>query len=254
MNMLDRDVDQLFNAKLGELEVQPSDELWAGITAKLNKEEKKPVKWTDSFYLRAAAGVIIVLSIALLFVNKEGTKHITKTISLTTPIQSKLKLQQHPVTVNGDVANNTTTIKYASAAAAPLKPKHKLFNTHKAPTPVIANDAVFTPVNMNEAVVVNRPHVDDIQAIGAKPDIYITDALTTTVNPIKQLTSNSSPHKVRENLPKRKIHNLSSLLNVVIAKVDKRDDKIIEFEDAGEDGAINVTGVNLGLIAVKKEK
>ncbi len=50
---------------------------------------------------------------------------------------------------------------------------------------------------------------------------------------------------------KHKIHNLAGLLNAVVAKVDKRDDKIIVFGESDDDDS-NVTGVNLGIIKIKK--
>ena len=52
---------------------------------------------------------------------------------------------------------------------------------------------------------------------------------------------------------KHKIRSLGDVFNVMISAVDKRKDKIIEFSNTDEDDA-TITGVNLGIIKVKKEK
>jgi hypothetical protein len=47
---------------------------------------------------------------------------------------------------------------------------------------------------------------------------------------------------------------LGGLINALIAKVDRRQDKLIEFSDSDDDDAeSNVTGLNLGLIKIKKQ-
>ena len=51
---------------------------------------------------------------------------------------------------------------------------------------------------------------------------------------------------------KHKIHSLGDLFNVMIASVDKRKDKFIEFTDTDEGD--NITGINLGIVKVKKEQ
>ena len=50
---------------------------------------------------------------------------------------------------------------------------------------------------------------------------------------------------------KHKIHSFGDLVNLVVDKVDKRKDKVLEFTDDG-DGDSNLTGVNLGIVKIKK--
>ena len=50
----------------------------------------------------------------------------------------------------------------------------------------------------------------------------------------------------------RKIRSIGSLVNFVIAKVDKREDKLIEFKDSDEGS--EVSGINLGLVKIKSKK
>ena len=46
---------------------------------------------------------------------------------------------------------------------------------------------------------------------------------------------------------------LGGLINLVIAKVDKREDKIIEFDESDEDES-NLTALNLGILKIKRNK
>jgi hypothetical protein len=52
---------------------------------------------------------------------------------------------------------------------------------------------------------------------------------------------------------KRRIRSFGDLINVVVSKVDKRKDKLIEFSSKDDDESL-VTGINLGIIRVKKEE
>ena len=67
-----------------------------------------------------------------------------------------------------------------------------------------------------------------------------------------QLTA-QSPRPKPKPVKKHRIRSLGDVLNVVIAAVDKREDKFIEFSNTDEDDA-TITGLNLGIIKVKKEK
>jgi len=50
-----------------------------------------------------------------------------------------------------------------------------------------------------------------------------------------------------------KIRSFGDLINVAVAKIDKRKDKIIEFTDDDDDES-TLTGINLGIIKIKKGK
>ena len=53
--------------------------------------------------------------------------------------------------------------------------------------------------------------------------------------------------------PKHKIKTFGDLVNVVVRKIDKRKDKLIEFTDVDDDES-TITGINLGVLKIKKEK
>jgi hypothetical protein len=50
----------------------------------------------------------------------------------------------------------------------------------------------------------------------------------------------------------RKVKGVGGLVNFVIAQVDKREDKLIEFTESDE--GTEVSGINLGLLKIKSKK
>ena len=51
---------------------------------------------------------------------------------------------------------------------------------------------------------------------------------------------------------RRGIHNFGDLVNIVVAKVDKRKDKAIQFTDSDDDES-TVTAVNIGPVKINKD-
>jgi hypothetical protein len=82
--------------------------------------------------------------------------------------------------------------------------------------------------------------VKESLAITAKPEL-VAAQLPVTAQP------NAAPAKTRH-----RIKSFGDLVNVVVAKVDKRKDKIIEFTDTDGDES-TITGINLGFVSIKKE-
>jgi hypothetical protein len=81
-------------------------------------------------------------------------------------------------------------------------------------------------------------HIEEVPVFASTPQVIPTQVATA---------NKQAPAK------KHKIRSLGDVFNVMIAAVDKRKDKIIEFSNTDGDDA-TITGVNLGIIKVKKEK
>jgi hypothetical protein len=56
-------------------------------------------------------------------------------------------------------------------------------------------------------------------------------------------------NEAEQTSPRQKIRSLGDLVNRVVAKVDPREEKIIQFTD--NDEGTEVSGINLGLIKFK---
>jgi len=126
-----------------------------------------------------------------------------------------------------------------------ISPAINITDTGKAVQPVIAS------VPYREQVI--EPVVPDIatqlavkQSIAETPDLGTKPNLVSAQVPAMD-GQHAGPVKTRH-----KIRSPGDLINAVVEKVDKRRDKIIEFTD--DDDETNVTGINLGIIKIKKEK
>jgi hypothetical protein len=97
---------------------------------------------------------------------------------------------------------------------------------------------VIKPVVPDTATKIMAKHIEEVPVFASTPQVIPTQVATA---------NKQAPAK------KHKIRSLGDVFNVMIAAVDKRKDKIIEFSNTDGDDA-TITGVNLGIIKVKKEK
>jgi hypothetical protein len=252
MDMQDKEFDRLFNSKLGEFEMEPSPRVWDNIADELHG---KKAKRSIVPYLSIAASVIILASASILFFNQTESTYVkpvkqnkvvakneeptnvatvgkTDAVPVITdnPVQ-ELAVVNHP-TQTSPAAVNTTA---ATQNTDEIKPKATVTEPVQTSQPVLA--AITQPTQVIEAVVPGKE-----TPLSVKTEQVIIEKTTTVMA--------AAPAK--EPVKKRGIHSLGGLINVLVAKVDKREDKFIEFTDDEENGS-NVTGVNLGILKIKKQ-
>ena len=264
MEMQDNEFDDLFRSKLEGFEAAPSANVWAGIDAELNGKIRKKILMP---FLSIAASIIVLVGAGLFFIPQKQPVNSYHTVK-----KGDTKTSQ-PVVAVVLVKNDSNS--------AHLKPK-PVAGRHKTPASAgsIAN---LTPAKVvNNIPVKNTPEIigqntqaktDDQLAIVSRPQkpndlnkaVVPDDSTPLSVRQTADIPATFTPKPVvlttqvpvinnRDIAPvkaKRKIHNLGGLLNAVVAKVDKRDDKIIVFGESDDDDS-NVTGVNLGIIKIKK--
>ena len=253
MDMQDKNIDEIFRLKLEAFEMEPSESVWPRIAYEMD-----PVKRKRSLapYYGVAASVIILVSAGIFFIPQKakinGERHsvnnIAKTVTKSSPNKSENVLPDQ---------SNSTTPKQSSIAvhhykAANLNPVQKIspeiktLDSGKTGQPIIAS--------------VTQREQERIEA--AVPDmatqLSVTQPAAETTGFINKpsLAAAQLPYADRQNdgfaKPRHTIRSLGGLINAVVAKIDKRRDKIIEFTD--DDDETNVTGINLGIIKIKKEK
>src|ERR1700759_5644949 len=89
MSMQDKEMDELFRAKLDNLEIQPSDKVWKGIVLELDGNKRKrsliPI-------IRIAAGIIVFIAVGLFFMLK-GNKSVDNQMANQTGVkQQRIRL------------------------------------------------------------------------------------------------------------------------------------------------------------------
>ena len=266
MEMQDDEIDDLFRSKLDGFEMEPSINVWRGVTAGLQPRKGKGLLMP---FLSIAASILVLITAGILFTPQRrgvAVKHsaltkVTKTHSSHTIVAQ---------------ANNTPA-NYAPdltlAENKPSKPINKIASNNKAETVkvtpgenVVVNGKREIPAQPVEqpviASVITKPDGKDVVLPGNEtkllPKQPVDEARTSfTTKPVliaDQLPVQNSTEVVPDLKPKHKIHNLGDLLNVVVAKVDKRKDKVIVFANRDGEEEATVTGVNLGIIKFRKEK
>ena len=248
----DKELDKLFKQRFEDAEFQPSEDVWGKISAKMDRKSK--VKKTLPVFWMAAASIVVVLSASLWFYRPVEVIRLQgkdQQIILNTP-ESPIsdlgtgapKLDPHQPEIKG--------FDFSKLVAA----EENSFNTPKEVTlpkrssieitkqDVLASNTMLRR-NMSEValtpkeVKVPRYTGDQSQLDVTQPDMIASVEVTRDdFIPEHQQT------------PPRRIRSVGSLVNFVISKVDRREDKIIEFKD-GDEGS-EISGINLGLIKIKK--
>lgn len=256
--MQDNELDELFRSKLGGLEMQPSAHIWDNINATLGQEKKRP--WLRT--LSIAATLLVILSAGTWFMLDKPAKveqgqvasRVKKTdavqqIQPDTQVETPAKTEVEPVAAVTEPANNIAVVKRQPVV------KHETANIPNTPGGVKETIVAAPQNNQTEQVLAAVPV--NTMSNRVVPEVALTAKAIDTLPSALKTTSPVNPLAVTAQEPEKKkrrgIHSLGGLINAVVAKVDKREDKFIEFTETDEDNA-NITGINLGLFKVKKDK
>jgi hypothetical protein len=264
MKMQDNEFDELFRSRLDNFETEPSANVWEKVDNELNSHKRKQ---TLTPVLGIAASIIALVTAGILFIPqktnlKSGKQAVNNSIvKVTRPFNTPQVVRNRPNknVLNSDKVNKTSMVANRIDRVSAIKSnKHaqaeKLVastveqnKSDKTDDPALLASNPQTEHNIIKAVVPDErtqiainPHIEETTSFITKPTIIATEPSIIEKQDVIPLKS------------KHKIHSLGDLINVVVAKVDKRKDKIIEFTDTDDES--NITGVNLGIIKIKKEK
>lgn len=246
--MSDKELDKLFQHNFDAFETEPSAAVWEGITAELDKTSKKKafsVRWM------AAASILVVLGAALFLLRPE------KTTKLRAKTNSATVMKRRPANTGSDTAPQQKLIAYKPAVAAravkttAVKKRMMAATAKTRPEaddiPEIKEAAKEIAANTEKTHVVPERHAA-VQPVAGEAGINEARAhqpvLASSVAAHTNETAADTPAA-----PRRRIKSLGDLVNRVMAKVDPRQDKLIEFKDTDE--GTEVTGINLGLFKIK---
>ena len=249
--MQDKEFDRLFRDKLEDLEINPSRNLWPGIEAAT--EDTRRTRSIVPF-LSIAASIIVLIAAAVLFMPKRTAIVYQQPIRLTAKVNkpATYKPVVSPKPAQPIAATPATSIAIVSSATTLHKPRkikidEPTVKQEAEPTTEIAQQPVIAEVPVTKPA--SQPAVVDSATMVAAQAVQQTQSAKPAeiaAIPVKDEPVATQPAK------KHRIHSFGDMLNVVIAAVDKRKDKFIEFSNTDGDEA-TITGINLGIIRVKKE-
>lgn len=249
--MLDKDFDKFFKSSFEDFETEPAADSWAKISEKINRKRKKkafPVFWA------AAASTIIVFGIAIGLFTKP-----TRTIKLHPDGKDEVlaELAEEQKETARPVKNIATFNKTVEVPVLNIAKAEKLNESNVSVENIV----------MDEPALVNEPHhLEYAATYDAKPirpklvteqlleqeeitDLKKQGAVTLGENKEIFLADASTENSA---ISKRlKISSVGDLVNFVVGKVDKREEKIIRISKTNESDN-EIIGINLGLIKFTK--
>lgn len=246
----DKELDKLFQQRFEEAEYQPSADVWGKISAKM--DQKKPGRSFPVLWM-AAASVVAVIGAGLWFyrpvqvIRLQGTTQQMVQDIPESPISDlgtgAAALDPHQPEIKGFDFS-----KLASSEEKSFNVPQEVAVPENSPEPVAKQEAVAsnnTRRNTMDALLQTKKEVKVPRYTGDQSKLDVTQPDMIASADVVQEELVIEPEQAA---PKR-IRSVGSLVNFVISKVDRRDDKIIEFKD-GEEGS-EISGINLGLIKVK---
>jgi hypothetical protein len=241
--MQDKDFDQLFKQRFETFEVEPSDRSWGNITGQLDGQNKRR-KAFPSYWMAAASLVIMTSAVLWLYRPAE-------VIKLRGKAGAQVAVNQKPAVIELEPLNSET-VEGDAEQQDPVEPVRRgkiLLSQEQAhqsmnrPVQNEGSDPEKADLMQNEVILASQPQV---AAEIPRSEIKMEErALVFAQNaPVTEVTDEPGQGPGRQ-----RIKGVGGLVNFVIAQVDKRDNKIIEFKD-GEEGT-EVSGINLGPIKFK---
>jgi hypothetical protein len=247
--MSDKELDLLFKSKFTDYELEPSVSSWSKIEEQLSvkpmQRRKVPFLWM------AAASVVVVLGLGLLLWNKP---------------QEQIMLKGKPAVEEGDMViaqNNTvnmsdeviTNIQPAEAKVEPVSrvAQEVTPNTIEESNSKEENYLASIPTENPEAkqeFAVTR--TDPVKRITVTELMLLEEENEVKTSKIKSTMFSSLISKDEDNNQPKRIRSVGDLVNFVIAKVDKRENKVLKISKTDESD-MEITGINLGLFKYRKD-
>ncbi|MEJ2881373.1 hypothetical protein WAE59_08405 [Pedobacter sp. GR22-6] len=232
--MQDSEFDRLFKDQLGAAEVQPSAGLWAKIETELEPKRKRsfPVYWM------AAAAALLIVGLSLLM--PEGEK-----IRLQAPAAlSANKADVAPVVEKAmkSAGNELAPVKAAQSTPLVIAPRLTAADIKKSLE-------VLQPKAVNEHPV---DKVDERPAVVAKIPVQVREEVMIASAEVADRQMASEVKEV-EQPERRSIRNVGDLVNYVVDKVDKRDNKVVKFNTDDDDNS-SLIAINIGFIKLNSKR
>lgn len=239
----DKDFDQLFKDRFEDAEIQPSAGLWSNINKEIAPQKKRtsPIRWM------AAASVVVTLSLLLFFNKAEKIQLHGKAAIASTYTEPLVPI----------VEDSKDPIRKSDSAVKATEPS--TIESHQRPEAqksLVAMQPLRSPSHLYDV----EPEVKLLETalpISAElPEVEVTLASSGnadgTIGPataIKEesagIKEESSEAMLAAQPVRNRIRNAGDLLNFVVDKLDKREEKILQFE-TDEDDNSSLIAINIG--------
>jgi hypothetical protein len=275
----DNEFDRLFREGLAEAEVTPSASVWDRIEPQISGKSKR----RSAYYWSAAATVLVGLTAGLLFIQNPDRQAVNNNIAEVQLNKGQAKVQQKSDvgTADADVSDDNlnrlseqvnTSSKGASEEV--VRPDGIRMTKNNGLNRSISNDnrqslAVSKSMNSNaddkKSLVAMQPDAGQVHLIITKPEQEVqmpaeqviempAAALALTDNTPDALEVEAITEKAQNEMPTRtRIRNAGDLVNFVVEKLDKREEKIVEFRTDDDDNS-SLVAINIGPFKINQRR
>jgi len=243
----DKDFDQLFKNAFEDAEIAPAKGLWGSIESKIEPKSKRiiPIYWLS------AAAVLLIATASVLIYQQQDVKP-KQFANHITPKVAKPAIEKLPVT---DTAKAVITPaekieRVLPEASKPVEMIAKSSEKEKTAPAGIQKPITSPEITKRETLMAKTetPQKDlktKIEEAILKPqEEVILAANTSTILPDEVAGENDQPEK-------RGIRNVGDVVNLIVNKMDKRKDKLIQFRTDDDDSSISA--VNIGPFRIGKK-
>ena len=232
--MQDKEFDQFIKDKLAQAEVTPPAMLWNKVDAQLETKRKKPfpMMWM------AAAVAVVAVSAGLLFNQQEKIQLQGQPAIVATTEKSATETMppsaETPVVINQEA--QTATVKQHTVAPAKSIAKKELLAMQPSSSEVHLDNRNKEVKQPQEEPMVIR----DVELALTTPQEPVMTGIQET--PQDALTDDQAVAPER-----RGIRNVGDLVNFVVDKIDKREEKILQF-NPNDDDQSSLVSINIGIL------
>jgi len=257
--MQDNQFDELFRSKLENFEAQPSQGVWEGIAGHLDRKKSRISLFP---FFGIAASILVLVAAGVLFIpqkDKVSSKNpaYNNIVNAQRKNVTPIKTRTDETTAELEKSNSPYARTEARARSFHFRSKNitrKTGSLNSELNPVKVSEVITLATLPQRHEIISPVVPDETTELTAEQSLKETD---TFISKPALLSAQVPVVNIQDVVPgkqkKHKIQSFGDLVNVVVAKVDKRKDKFIEFSDADDDQS-NVTGINLGIIKIKREK
>ncbi|QNN40852.1 hypothetical protein [Pedobacter roseus] len=245
----DKDFDQLFKDAFADAEVMPSRDLWSNIESEITPKKKRiiPIYWLS------AAAVLLIATIGILVYQRQNDTTEGKQLA-NNSIEKPKQAEEAPVVKDQLPAVVKPVKDVAPILPVELKPARAIAKTkvkQDVVKPVEKQRMVTAPEMQKQETMIAQVESpkNDIKAqidaaILSQPKVDIV----TASNP----TTVKTDEPINDNEQNKGIRNMGDVINIIVNKVDKRKDKLIQFRTDDDDSSLS--SINIGPFKIGKRK
>lgn len=236
--MQDKELDFLFKKHLESAEVKPPQGLWDQIDLAIKPKKVFPWRWVS------AASIVLALGSITYLVSEQQTQPQVIT-------QHRVEAKQAPVI--------EVPVLEDRASQVSLPAVHQAHSSNRAV--ILVNQNSESATVRKPLTLVEEPAELIEQSSLAKLELTAVEALNTDITEelppmeIQKLTYTAQlPQQENVNeAPPERIRNAGDVINFIVSKVDKREEKFIQFR-TDEDETSTLASINIGPFKFGKKR